>query len=188
MTDGEDQERPRCGAKRRGIEETCRQWPMRGGTRCRNHGGASPQAKAKAADNLAVTRAERFADRYLRKIEIVPVTNPLEELAKLAGIAVAWQQVMQKLVDDLDQLRYRAIDTEQVRGEVLLFERSMDRAASVLAMMAKLDIENRLVKITDRQAEAVEKALLAAMYEMRIDPERMEPAMLTVAKHLRAVS
>jgi hypothetical protein len=43
----------RCGARLRSRHGWCRKWPVRGRTRCRNHGGAStgpvtPEGKAKA--------------------------------------------------------------------------------------------------------------------------------------------
>lgn len=46
------QNRPLCGARTR-AGASCRQPAMRGGFRCRMHGGASPQAKRKARLRLA---------------------------------------------------------------------------------------------------------------------------------------
>jgi hypothetical protein len=45
----------RCGARTR-EGGTCHNRPMLGGARCRMHGGASPQARAKAAERLAMAR------------------------------------------------------------------------------------------------------------------------------------
>jgi hypothetical protein len=43
----------RCGAYSRTTGRPCRNPPMRYSTRCRMHGGASPQAKRKAAQRRA---------------------------------------------------------------------------------------------------------------------------------------
>lgn len=47
-----------CGAKTR-AGGSCRRAPLRGTTRCRLHGGSSPQAQRKAAETLAEWRAMR---------------------------------------------------------------------------------------------------------------------------------
>lgn len=41
----------RCGARRRNGEP-CRKWPLAGTNRCRLHGGASPQAQARARERI----------------------------------------------------------------------------------------------------------------------------------------
>lgn len=65
MTDPTDDAHPMrrryCGAKTR-AGGTCRRAPMDGTTRCRLHGGASPQAQRKAAENLAEWRGRRVAE------------------------------------------------------------------------------------------------------------------------------
>jgi len=181
--------RQKCGAKTRTEDKhPCGQWPEKGTNRCRFHGGRSPQVKAKAAAHLEEERVEEGALRLLRKMKIEPVENPLQALHDLAGTVLAWQKVMQKMVNDLAEVRYRGIDTEQIRGEVLLFERSMDRAASVLTAMARLDIDARLVRISERQAELVEQALMAGMYDAHLPPALMEKTIGATVVHLRALA
>jgi hypothetical protein len=50
-SNGLEVEPARCGAKKR-DGEPCRRFPLKGTNRCRLHGGASPQAQAKARERI----------------------------------------------------------------------------------------------------------------------------------------
>lgn len=160
----ENRDTPRCGAapKKNGPRQhPCKLPPVAGGNRCRFHGGKSPRAQAAARNNLLEQEAQRALDAIERRA-VTPVDDPLTELSKLAGQVLAWKDAMGKHVQELNSLRYSGENGEYIRGEVLLFERAMDRCASVLGLIAKLNIDERLARIADRQAEALEAALLAA--------------------------
>jgi hypothetical protein len=152
---------PMCGAapKPGGVRTwPCKIPPMEGEKRCRMHGGKH----AGNATNKAKARTSAKVQKALRKLNITPVEDPLTALKTLAGEAVAWKNEMSRLVAELTQIRYRTENSEQVRAEVALFERAMDRCTTVLATIAKLNIDERLAAITEQQARMLTNALFAA--------------------------
>lgn len=159
---------------------------MRGQQVCRKHGGAAPQSKAAAARR----QLEVEARQVLAELDVVAVGDPLEALLKLAGQVLAWQQATAALVNGLeDGIRYRGANgAEQLRAEVALYERAMDRAVNVLSAIARLNIDERLVAVTERQADALVGAINAAMEAAGIHGEQAEQARRAAARHLRSVT
>lgn len=120
--------------------------------------------------------------------EVVPVDNPLEAYAMFAGRVMAWLRHMDSLLADVESPRYRGATAEQVRGEVVLFERAMDRANTVLSTYARLNIDDRLAAIQERQADALIQALEAGLLAAGVvDVESVAAARAAAARHLRAV-
>lgn len=156
------QEHQRCARHNR-DGEPCKAYPVRGTTVCAapTHGGRLPRVKAAASRRVA----EDEVRRGLANLDVTPVGDPFEQLSLLAGQVVAWKDALAGKVNELTQLRYEAMGagTEQLRAEVALFERALDRCASVLGTIAKLNIDDRLARISERQAEAVIRAVDAAI-------------------------
>lgn len=74
-----------CGAKKKNLDP-CGMAPLRGATRCRNHGGASPQAKAAAARRIAEQEAQELMAKAITTLglkgkDIDPATALLEEIS-----------------------------------------------------------------------------------------------------------
>lgn len=177
-----------CGGKKRQGEGTCTQ-PAGWGTdhpgygTCKLHAGSAP-SNTLHAEKL---RANDEARRALAQLDVAPVDDPLAALLKLAGQVVAWQTATAGLLDDLTAVRYQSMQGgEQLRAEVALYERAMDRAAAVLAAIARLNIEDRLAKVTERQADAVIAAIDAALAEAGITGRDAARAKQAAARHLRA--
>lgn len=143
----------------------CGSAPVHGLTTCFHHGGASPQAlqirDERTAINQAVAAASVAAIR--RPSRIPPVTNPLLELQELAGEAKWWKQVMSDHVEQLRSLRYGTDGGEAIRGEIILFERAMDRCLAILIAIAKLEIDERLVRIEAQKRDMILTAIDAGL-------------------------
>jgi len=75
--------------------------------------------------------------------------HPVEELLKLATEVIDWKERISLRVQQLGDLTIG--DLAQVRGEVVLFERALDRCTTVLGAIAKLNLDERLVKLSERQ-------------------------------------
>lgn len=147
-----------CTAKNR-ARKRCGNAPCPGQKVCTKHGGASPQAQQAAARRIA----EEQAREAMEKLGWQPVDDPLSALAELAGEIIAWKDLLRGKVEELQgAFRYETEFNEAIRGEVQLFERALDRAVHVLAVIAKLNIDERLAAITERQARMLEDALFAA--------------------------
>lgn len=176
---------PYCGGKLHGRDGTCTQ-PAGWGTqhqgfgRCKLHGGNAPSGRIAGAEQQA--RAE------MARLDVPPVENALTELAKIAGQVVAWKDALAGKVNALTSLRYDSeFGGEQLRSEVILWERALDRCEKFLTAMARLDIDERLARVTERQAEQVSAALTAVLAEMGLSSEQQRDARTGVARHLRAV-
>jgi len=175
--------RRRCSA-RRTDGEPCKNSPLKGQMVCRYHGGAAPQAKAAAVRR----QVEVEARQVLAELGVSPVADPFEALLKLAGQVLAWQAATAALVNRLDGIRYQGANgAEQLRAEVALYERAMDRAVTVLSAIARLNIDERLVAVTERQADAVVSAINAALEAAGVDGDQAEQARRAAARHLRSV-
>jgi hypothetical protein len=117
------------------------------------------------------------------------VADPLTELGKLAGEVMRWKNLLAERVAELQAIRYEdAKGGEQLRSEVALWERALDRCTTVLATMARLNIDERLAAINERQADRVLRAIDMALEAAGVEQARRGEAKLAAAKHLRAVS
>lgn len=165
--------------------DPCGGYAITGGTVCSAHGGRAPQVKAAAQVRVA---EQRMAAQVAR-MNLDPVADPLTELQKLAGQAVGWKNLLAEKVDDLYEWRFtNERNDEQLRSEVALFERAMDRCASVLVAIAKLDIDDRLARVSEQQAAMVAAALSAVLGEMGLSHEQQREARTRVARHLRVAA
>lgn len=180
--------RPKCGAKKKQGEGHCTR-PAGWGTdhagtgQCKLHGGCMP--------NNRVAALEEQAQRLLYKHDAGPVADPLEALQRLAGRALALEETIGRIVNDLTSIRYESggeSSSEQLRAEVAVLERAMDRCGKLLTDIAKLNIEERMAKVTEAQAAMAEKALLATLAEMGMPAEQRRDARARLGRHLRAVS
>jgi hypothetical protein len=148
---------------------------------CAAHGGRAPQARRAAA----AATAEKKLRTTLGRLTIAPVDNPLEELRHLAGEARAWKELIAAHVAELTSVRYSTDGGEQVRGEIQLFERALDRCNNILIGIARLNLDERLVRISERQVDAVVSALRRAFTDIHLPPEQQQLALAGVASYLR---
>jgi hypothetical protein len=176
---------PCCGAKKRQGEGNC-QRPAGWGTDhlgfgpCRTHGGNTKNHRTAALNQQA--------ERLLADLNAPPVDNPLTELARITGQVVAWKDGLAAKVNELTSLRYSTDGGEQLRSEVALFERALDRCERFLTAMAKLNIDERLARIEQQQADLVTYAVTMTLEELGLPTEQQAEARRGVARHLRVVS
>lgn len=162
----------------------CQRMPMEGQAVCYTHGGRAPQNLA-AADRA---KTEEKLRKTLGALVSTPVANPLAELQALAGEAKAWKQICHDHMADLEKMRYGTEGGEAIRGEIILFERAIDRCAKILVDIVKLNIDERLVRVSEMQLDLVARALGAWMAEAGMTGEQQQEARRGVARHLRLVS
>ena len=176
----------KCGRKSKQTGEPCKRPSGPNGEPCRHHGGASPQVKAKAVQ----LKVEREIAGALGKLNVTPVHDPLTALAELAGEILAWKELAAERVARLQDLarENRVTGTDEIRAEILVFERAMDRAVTVLATIARLNIDERLVRINERQAEIVKQALLGALSDSGVARDVQREAAGHLARRLRLVA
>jgi hypothetical protein len=134
----------------------CTKWAVKGLNRCSDHGANDPAVR-QMGKRVMDERIERYEmTRLANKYGIDPVENPLLALQGLATEILLFKEFAREQVARIEvtDLTYtdRAL-VEQVRACVQLYERAMDRAGRVLADMARINIDERLAQITERQAE-----------------------------------
>lgn len=101
-----------------------------------------------------------------------PVVNPLLELQRLAGEVLAFRDALRGMVEKLASVRYEdEKGAEQLRSEVALYERALDRSGRVLRDIAALRIDERLVEIQSRVSEQQGRAVAAAIRAILADLE-----------------
>ncbi|MFE7930739.1 hypothetical protein ACFU6S_18750 [Streptomyces sp. NPDC057456] len=182
----------RCTAHKKGENgeqgPRCKAWALKGQTVCRVHGGGAPQSLAAGERRVAQQRLEEETRRALAVLDVPPVENPLTALSQLAGQVIAWKDALADRVNELHRIRYTDDkNAEQLRSEVALYERAMDRCVNVLGTIGRLRVDERLAAISERQATAVIGAIEAALTHAGVTGPAASAAKAVAARHLRAV-
>jgi hypothetical protein len=183
---------PLCGAKRRQGEGTCRK-PAGAGTdhpgvgRCRLHGGCTPSHRRAGQDR----RIEEGARTMLERENLVPVDNPLQQLQMLAAEVVAWKDILGTKVEELGAWSHDDVNEhEDVRAIILPFERALDRCNTVLSGLVRLGVEERLVRLSEAQAELIKGVIMAVLdsREMGLSRELRQTGRAILARELVEVT
>ncbi|MFD7016124.1 hypothetical protein [Streptomyces sp. NPDC059928] len=181
-------EERRCTATTRRSKERCRLWALQGLTVCYRH-GATKRAQAKGRRAVADAKLDEQLNRLLVGTGAAPVDNPLRALASLAGEMTALKDGLAGLVRklDVDEIRYKGGAGEQIRAEVVLYERALERTGQLLVNIARLNIDDRLAAIEEKQTDTVIRAIEAALASVGVRGEDAIQAKQVAARHLRSV-
>jgi hypothetical protein len=170
---------------RRTDGRPCGAYAVNGAKVCSAHGGSAPQVKAKAAERIT----EQQIRRELARLDVAPVDDYLGQMALIAGQVIAWKDALAEKVNALSSLRYEGTGAgEQLRAEVALWERALDRCERFLTAMARMNIEERMTRVTEKQAAMVQDALTATFREMGFTLDQQRDAQVRLGRHLRSVS
>lgn len=171
----------RClGTNRKG--ERCKAFVTEGFTVCRYHGGASPNAKRAAAERVATARARKAVG----KLKITECEDPIAELQRIAGETVAIKDYLRAQVERLSSIRYRA-ETEQTRAELSCYMAALRDSTSVLTSLARLNLDERSVRIKEAQASMIRRAVDSALREAGLEGESLERGRQAVGRHLKVI-
>lgn len=92
-------------------------------------------------------------------------------------------------VNELTDLRFTsALGAEQLRGELALWERALDRCVAVLSAMARLDIDTRLARIEEAKAVLLAQVVREALAASGASIEQQQAAKHLVVRKLAAVA
>lgn len=172
----------RCRA-RRTNGEPCANYAMMGATVCHAHGGRAPQVRAKAVERVTEARAVVL----LASHQVAPVADPMEALRHLAGEVLAWRDILRAMVGSLESLaRTDYAGREQARAVVVLYERALDRAGRILLGLTTLTLDDRLVMLSERQADLIEGVIDRAIDRAGLPEEWRPPLYAAIAAELRA--
>jgi hypothetical protein len=149
---------------------------VEGATVCPTHGGAARQVKEAGRRR----QEERRIGKLLAAQPLRPVGNPLDGLLELTAEVVRWKDFMSARLDVLEEMRFTdAKGAEQLRSEVALFERALDRAGRFLLDVAKLNVDERLARLADAQVAQVVMAFRVFVMTLGLDPtdSKVAPAL-----------
>jgi hypothetical protein len=173
------------------LTRPCKLWAMKGLTVCWRHGGSNPITRAAGERRVAEAKIEKKARALATLFDIVPVDNPLDALAQHVGEEIRFKDILATLVKDLhaDDIRYKdARGAEQLRSEIVVYERALGRVGDRLVAYARLGIDERLAAIQEKQAEAIIQAIDAALAHAGITGDAAAEAKQVAARHLRSVA
>jgi hypothetical protein len=172
----------RCKARAKGSGEQCRHWAMLGQTVCRNHGGGAPAARAAGKRRVAAAKAKAV----IGKLDIAPVEDPFSAMQQLAGELLAIKDKFRDKVETLEQVRWRG-DSEQLRAEVAVYSQLLRDCTAVLTSLARIGLDERMVRIKEAQADMIKKAIDGALRDAGLEGAALAAARTGVARRLRVV-
>lgn len=177
--------RPRVKCKARlSSGEQCKKFAMHGQLVCDTHGGRAPQNRRKAAERAVVAEATGLLSQYG---DITAVTDPLEQLLKVAARFDRLSAMLEAKVDELLTIRYENMaGGEQLRAELSAYTTVLDRCRAVLVDILRLDIEERVARVRESQVRTLTEALDAAFAAAGLQ-DRAAEVKAHVAGHLRIV-
>lgn len=181
----------RCTALSRNTGERCGQWAMKGQTKCRYHGGKSPNAlrkvKERQVEKKILTELERTK---LTGKATQGNTDPLGELQKLTAELVHMKDQLTQRVNDLgDELAsYTAEGAETVKVEIDIYLRVIDKLTKTLDIALKHDIEGKKLSLETAKAELVAAALYRTLSGIGATREQIEHAKNLLHKELTAIA
>ena len=174
----------RCkGHKRDGS--ACGNYALKGGMVCAYHGGRAPQVRARANQLSQIEEATMAVRRFGWE----PSANPFADMKSIVGEVIAVKDWLRAKVERLETIEgYTDKGEEQLRAVVAAYLAMLDKTASQIGNLIKLNIEDRLATIEEDQARAILRAFEAAMVQMGIvGPAQAEPKRVFAAQ-LKLVS
>lgn len=160
----------RCTGHNR-AKEPCGRWPATGQDVCRNHGGAAPQAIAAAEERIVTGKAEEtIAQLWPGLSQQTPIKDPVDLLARTAAALEQMTETVGTRINQNSTAIAAGKDMTQLRAEVVLLDRLLDKLLKASEGMARLGIAERQVRIEEEQAAIVTTAFRAALAVVQLLP------------------
>jgi hypothetical protein len=117
-----------------------------------------------------------------------PVDDPFTELRRVGALTLQWMEACQESISKLRDYRYESEHGgEQLRSDVAMFERSIDRSATLLGVLAKLGLDERQVAVAESKANMLLRALEAGLAEHGITGPAAEAIKQATGRHLKVL-
>jgi len=173
-----------------GSGDRCINSTMHGQLVCYNHGGANARARAAGARRVAEAEARELLNAVLEDAPPMrSVGDVYEDLLSVAGVARTWRELLQKRVAQLEEYGYNTERAgEQLRSDVALFERALDRSAKIGEAMARLNLDERRQALDERVAGQLAAAIRLILEDLDLTPEQQKRAAVVAPRRIRELS
>lgn len=180
-------DKPRCTA-RNSSGKPCQAYPIAGGFVCSVHGGRAPQVVAAAKQRLAAAKLQAKANAVLAHEGREPVEDPLQELGKLASASQALAESLGKRVNALSDLEhFGSAYAPQIKAEVALYERALDRTGRLLDILVRHGYSERQIQIQETEAMLVAGVLRRVVSALGLTTEQQNQAQKLLAAEFRSM-
>jgi hypothetical protein len=169
-----------CAHKAARTGKQCEAKPVEGYPLCQRH------METASIREIALVRGKGDA---FDEIEGKKVDNPLEALADLVSEVLLYKDFCAQRVADLrGNHRYEGRAGEQLRAEVALYERSLDRSGKLLIEWSRLNIDERLSRIEEAKAKALLEIVRRTLQAADLTDEQRLSAEGVLMKEMRALA
>lgn len=128
------------------------------------HGGKTPGAVERAAERVAEAQAEAAIAQLIPLVSTSePVKDPVDLLARVAGMLEGATDQVAVRVNKLDGKVGTGEDLGRLRAEVVLLEKLLGHLRAVARDLAALGIAERQVELAAGQADIVVAAVRAGL-------------------------
>lgn len=167
----------------------CRRWVEPGAKMCHTHGGNVAKTKRKALDRRNEYQARAQLLKQAKERGIDRIEDAVEELEILASEAKAFKDICRDRLEAIgENWRYDHRAGEQLRAEVALYERAIDRCNKILTDYVRLGIAEKRVKIAEAQAMILVGVIQNILGRLDLSREQKAIAASVVPQELRAIS
>lgn len=194
--------KPKCTGKRAKGGMPCSKWPMKGQTVCRNHGGASPQAKAAAERRITEAQLSEAVQTYGLPIDVSPTEALLDEVKWTAGHVTWLRMKVQEFTEEaltwgkrsvVDKVggEFPGTDTTEAAGPPILldlYQRERAHLVSVCKAALQAGVEERRVRLAESQGAMLADVIRRILGDLDLTAEQTAKVSEVVPRHLRAVS
>jgi hypothetical protein len=171
-----------AGNARSGQRGFCAAFTVDMSTRCRYQPEPNSKYCRLHQKDEQSGRFEREALRRMSNVdpEVVvtkPKMNPLEALNTFIEQIMSWNDLAEKQIKKLKEDEWRYEDRaggEQLRSEIAIYERSLDRGLRALQAVAKLNLAEKYIALSEKQAELMFIVMIETLTQLGVDGNSRE--------------
>lgn len=150
---------------------------------CKLHGGSTKNHQAAAKTEMT----RRAAAQWVR--DAAPITNPAEALLNVAREINGFKDYLADRVSEIraESWRYSGAQAEQLRAEISLYERALDRTARVLIDVNRLGLEAQRDAFNRQQGVVLAGAVQRILDALDLNAEQRALVPQVVPQVLRQI-
>jgi hypothetical protein len=170
--------------------DPCPNYAMHGQMVCHSHGGKTPNGLAAGQRRLAEAKAATQLKDLADAPPLESIGDVYDWLLGVAGTAKAWSDILQGRVAQLNKLGTESSEFvgTQLRADVILFERALDRSAKIAESLVRLDLEGRKQALDERIAAQLVAVVKAILGDLELSDDQRMVAELVVPKRMKEIS